>query len=88
MYEIGSGLLQPQPLDRCRQRLAMNGPIDPVPVVRRQAGDFSEAIEIELLVEMAVNIIAHPVQTSLIGRPAYLLVHAEPFAFCSRIGRP
>ena len=38
--EIGRCPLQPQPLHRSCQRLAVNGPVDPVPMVRRQTGNL------------------------------------------------
>lgn len=53
------------PYGRC-DGLAAHGGIDAMPMIRRQAGNVGEAVEVDLILEMFINVIDHPVQARLV----------------------
>ena len=60
-------------------RLAMDGVIDAVPVMGRQAGHLGQPIEVQLFVQMIMDISGNPPQPLLIVRPAAAFLHSLPF---------
>jgi hypothetical protein len=56
----------------------MDGVIDEMPVMGRQAGHLRQLVEIELIVQVIMDIGRHPAEPLLIVGPAAIVLHSLP----------
>lgn len=69
--------MQTQPAHGRRDRFAVHGLIDPMPVIRRQTRNPGETVDIERLVEVIVDMVEHVSEPCSVARAMADIVHGK-----------
>ena len=82
--ELSGGAMEAQALDGGRRGFSVDAVIDAAPVIGREAGDFGETVEIELVLEMIVNVLRDSPEAVLIVDPRAGLFFSHSVCAASR----